>query len=349
MSDTMKAAVLHGVEDLRIDDVPVPSLPSPHDVIVRIQQVGVCGSDIHYFRHGRIAHFVVQEPMILGHECAGEVVEVGDEVTTLKQGDRVALEPGVPCRRCEFCHEGKYNLCADVVFFATPPVDGAFCEYVASPADFAYKLPDNVSAEEGAMMEPLAVGMWSTHRARVGAGDSVAILGAGPIGLVTLQAARARGATTLIISDVEQPRLDFAGKLGATHALNARECDVVEAVKEITGGRGTDSVLEAAGTVETLNQALKAVKTGGRVIVIGAPPQDEAPISIPDLILRELDIGGIFRYANMYPRAVAAVAAGRIDVKSMITHHYALPETREALVFADENKSECLKVAVSVE
>ncbi|MFQ5811429.1 MAG: zinc-binding dehydrogenase, partial [Armatimonadota bacterium] len=135
---------------------------------------------------------------------------------------------------------------------------------------------------------------------------------------------------------------------GATHALNAGECDVVEAVKEITGGRGTDSVLEAAGTVRTLGQALKAVKTGGRVIVIGAPPQDEAPISMPDLILRELDIGGIFRYANMYPRAVAAVAAGLIDVKSMITHHYALPEAREALVFADEHKSECLKVAVSV-
>ncbi len=286
--------------------------------------------------------------MILGHECAGEVVEVGGEVKTLAAGDRVALEPGVPCRRCEFCHEGRYNLCPDVVFFGTPPVDGAFCEYVTSPADFAYKLPDNMSTEEGAMMEPLAVGMWSTHRAGVGAGDAVAILGAGPIGLMSLQAAKARGATTVIISDVEQPRLEFAEKLGATHAINAGEQDTVEAIKELTGGRGADMVLEAAGTVTTLKQAIKAVKTGGKVIIIGAPPVDEAPIPVADLILRELDIGGIFRYANMYPRAIEAVGAGLIDVKSMITHHYPLAETREALVFADENKSECLKVAVSV-
>jgi L-iditol 2-dehydrogenase len=344
----MKAAVLHGVEDLRIDDVPAPSIPSPHDVLVRIQQVGVCGSDIHYFRHGRIAHFVVEKPMILGHECAGEVVEVGEAVTTLAAGDRVALEPGVPCRRCEFCHEGRYNLCPDVVFFATPPVDGAFCEYVASPADFAFKLPENVSMEEGAMMEPLAVGMWSTHRASVGAGDVVAVLGAGPIGLVTLQAARARGATTLIITDVEQSRLEFAEKLGATHTLNAKRGDVVESIKEITDGRGADAVIEAVGTSQTTRDALRAAKTGGRVIIIGVAPEVDVPLSMGELVLRELDVGGIFRYANMYPRAIAAVAAGLIDVKSMITHRYPLAETREALVFGDEHKSECLKVIVSI-
>lgn len=348
MPETMKAAVLHGVEDLRIDRLPVPSLASPYDVIVRIRQVGVCGSDIHYYRHGRIGHFVVEEPMILGHECAGEVVEVGKKVSALAPGDRVALEPGVPCRRCEFCHEGRYNLCADVVFFATPPVDGAFCEYVTSPADFAFRLPEHVSTEEGAIMEPLAVGMWSTHRAGVSAGDTVAVLGAGPIGLVTLQAAKARGATTLIITDVEQSRLEFAGRLGATHTLNAGQCDVVEAIREITDGRGADAVLDAAGASQTIGQALRAVKSGGRVILIGIPPEDEVPVSMPDLISRELDVGGIFRYANMYGRAIAAVAAGLIDVKGMITHHYQLDEAEEALVFADEHKSECIKVAVSV-
>lgn len=348
MPDTMRAAVLHGVEDLRIEEVPTPRLESPDDVLVRIGRVGVCGSDIHYYRHGRIGPFVVEEPMILGHECAGEVVEVGAQVTELKPGDRVALEPGVPCRKCQFCRTGRYNLCADVVFFATPPVDGAFCEYVTSPADFAFKLPDNVSLEEGAMCEPLAVGMYATQRGQVGLGDTVAVLGAGPIGLVTLQAAKARGGTTLIVTDVEEPRLALARKLGADHAINAQEHDPVAAIKDLTQGKGADVVLEAAGTTGTTQQALQAAKSGGRVILIGLPPEDDVPLSMPDLVTRELDVGGIFRYANVYAQAVAAIGSGLIDVKSMITHRYPLDQAEEALVFADTHKSECIKVSVEV-
>jgi len=344
----MKAAVLHGVEDLRIEDVPTPQLQSPADVLVHVSRVGVCGSDIHYYRHGRIGRFVVEKPMILGHECAGEVVEVGAQVTDLKPGDRVALEPGIPCRQCESCRTGHYNLCPDVVFLATPPVDGAFCEYVTSPADFAFKLPENVSLEEGAMCEPLAVGMYATKRGRVGLGDTVVVLGAGPIGLVTLQAAKARGATTLIVTDVEDMRLALARKLGATHTLNARQQDAAAAIKELTGGRGADVVLEAAGTTATTQQALQVVKSGGRVILIGLPPEDNVPLSLPDLISRELDVGGIFRYANVYPQAIAAIASGLIDVKSMITHRYPLAQAQEALVFADTHKGECLKVSVEV-
>ncbi len=348
MGDTMKAAVLHGVEDLRIEDVAKARLGSPDDVLVRIQSVGVCGSDIHYYRHGRIGRFVVEKPMILGHECAGEVVEVGGNVKHLQPGDRVALEPGVPCRKCAFCRTGRYNLCADVVFFATPPVDGAFCEYVTSPGDFAFRLPDNVSLEEGAMCEPLAVGMYATERGGVGLGDAVAVLGAGPIGLVTLQAARARGATTLICTDVEDSRLALAERLGATHTVNAREDDAVEAIKGITDGRGADVVLEAAGTSATIQQSLQAARTGGRVIIIGLPTEDEVALSMPDLLSRELDVGGLFRYRNVYPQAIAAIARGLIDVKTMITHRYELGQAEDALVFADTHKDECIKVNVAV-
>jgi L-iditol 2-dehydrogenase len=348
MAEMMRAAVLHGVEDLRVEEVPAPGLASADDVLVRVHSVGVCGSDIHYYRHGRIGRFVVEQPMILGHECAGEVVEAGANVKHLRLGDRVALEPGVPCRRCDFCRTGRYNLCPDVVFFATPPVDGAFCEYVTSPADFAFRLPDSVSLEEGAMCEPLAVGMYATERAGVGLGQAVAVLGAGPIGLVTLQAAKARGATTLISTDVEDGRLALAKQLGATHTVNARRDDPVGAIKDITGGGGADVVLEAAGTALTIQQSLKAVRSGGRVIIIGLPREDEVPLSMPDLLSRELDVGGLFRYRNVYPAAIAAIASGLVDVKSMITHRYELAQAEDALVFADTHKHECIKVSVSV-
>ena len=202
----MRAAVLHGVRDLRVEDVPAPGALGPDECRVRIGAVGVCGSDVHYYEYGRIGPFVVDKPMILGHECAGTVVEVGSRVKGIAEGRRVAIEPGVPCRRCRFCHEGQYNLCRDVVFFATPPVDGAFCEYVVSPADFLFPIPDGMTLEQGALVEPLAVGMHAARRGGVKPGDTVAVIGMGTIGLLTLQAAIAHGATRAIAADVQQNR-----------------------------------------------------------------------------------------------------------------------------------------------
>jgi L-iditol 2-dehydrogenase len=163
----MKAAVLHGVHDCRLEDVPIPTRKGEDEVLVRIRSCGVCGSDVHYYTHGRIGDFVVEGPMILGHECAGEVVEVGAEATGLQPGERVAIEPGWPCRKCAFCKQGKYNLCPEVEFYATPPYDGALAEYVRAPADFCYKLPDNVSTDAGAMVEPLATGLQAVKRGGV--------------------------------------------------------------------------------------------------------------------------------------------------------------------------------------
>jgi len=346
--ETMKAAVLHGVNDVRIENVPAPKLEHDDDVLIRVRSVGVCGSDVHYFREGRIGNFVVEAPLILGHECAGDVVQVGPAVKTLRPGDRVAVEPGVPCRKCEFCRTGRYNLCPDVAFLATPPVDGAFCEFIVSPADFAFKLPDSLTFQEGAMMEPLAVGMYATQRGGVGLGDTVVVLGTGPIGLMTLQAAKARGATTIITSDLQPIRIEAARKLGATHALDAAEVDVLEAVWQITDGRGADVVFECAGAVPTIQMSLKLAKNGGRVILVGLPSADQIPLSMPDLLARELDVGGLFRYANVYPDAISAVAAGLIDVKSLITHSYDLDHTQDALTFADEHKDKALKVCVNM-
>ena len=218
----MKAAVLHQARDLRLEDVPTPDY-GPDDVLVKIGSVGICGSDVHYWRTGAIGDFVVEEPMILGHEVAGVVAEVGENVHTLKVGDRVALEPGVPCRHCEMCKTGRYNLCPDVQFFATPPVNGALSDYAVSPADFAYKLPDSLSLDEAALIEPLSVGIHACRRGNLTAGQSVFIAGAGPIGLTSLAAAKAFGATEVFISDVRPHRLEVAKQMGATHAFNAKE------------------------------------------------------------------------------------------------------------------------------
>src|SRR5512141_2535439 len=187
VQNQMQTAVLHRAHDLRLEERPIPR-PGPDEVLVAIRAVGVCGSDVHYWHEGRIGDFVVQAPLVLGHECAGVVVESGAEVTSLAPGDRVALEPGVPCRRCPACKSGRYNLCPDVIFMATPPVDGAFAQYVVHPADFAYRLPDHASLEEGALLEPLSVGIHAARRAGVGLGDTVLVGGAGPIGLTALLA-----------------------------------------------------------------------------------------------------------------------------------------------------------------
>ncbi len=211
----MLCGVLYGVRDLRMERRPIP-VAGPGQVLVRIGRIGVCGSDVHYYTNGRIGDYVVREPMILGHESAGVVAAVGEGVTDFAVGQRVTLEPGYTCGKCFFCKSGHYNLCPDVVFMATPPIDGAFCEYVAWPADYCFHLPDEMSLDEGALMEPLSVGLWAAERGNVRPGDAVAVFGSGPIGLVTIQAARAAGATTIIAVDVEDFRLQHALRLGAT-------------------------------------------------------------------------------------------------------------------------------------
>jgi len=355
MSTTMLCAVLHGVRDLRLEERPVPE-PGPDEVLVRISRVGVCGSDVHYYTHGRIGGYVVREPMILGHESAGTVVARGRNVTRFSEGHRVTMEPGFTCRKCFYCRSGHYNLCPAVTFMATPPVDGALCEYVAWPEDSVFPLPDDLTLDEGAMMEPLSVGLWAAARGGVRPGDSVAIWGCGPIGLLTLQACKVAGATTLIGVDLEEYRLERARRLGATHTFNDSDGTALDALRRVCAGlrgfgpeySGVDVAFETAGSVATTRNALAAARPGGVAVLVGLPPEAMVEIDIVSAAGREIDIRGMFRYANRYPPALALTRARRVDVASLITQHFPLEDAEQALRFADEHKSEALKVMVDV-
>jgi len=346
MAGKMKGAFLYKPGEIRIEEMDIPT-PKDDEALIRIKAVGVCGSDVHFFEVGRIGDFVVKEPLILGHECAGEVVEVGKAVRNVKVGDKVAIEAGVPCRKCEYCKRGRYNLCSNVTFLATPPFHGAYREYITHPEDFLFKLPENMTYEEGAMIEPLSVGTYAAERGGVNVRNTVAIIGAGTIGLMTLQAVKARGATDVIITDLEPFRLEIAKKLGATQTVNAREDDAVQKVLEYTNG-GADVVLEAVGLPMTIQQSIKMAKPGAIIVLIGMPTVDDIPIRVVEAICKEVDIRGIFRYANAYKPAINLVSKGKIDVKSMITTRFPLDKVQEALEYPSKHPGTCIKVMINI-
>jgi len=344
-AEMMKAVYLDAIGKTSIREIPRPR-PGEKEVLVRMKSVGVCGSDVHYFQHGRIGDFVVREPLILGHECAGEVVELGPQVTMLEVGDRVALEPGIPCRRCRHCMSGRYNLCQDVQFMATPPVHGAFCEYVTSPEDFAYRLPDNVSYEAGATIEPLSVGMHAVTLARLLPGERVAVLGTGTIGLLAVAAANAAGAGEIAAVDLMPHRLAMAHKMGAARTLNVSGKDLLGCLAEEGLVDWADVVMECAGADATIQAAFEVARPGGRVVWIGMG-NDTVEVPVIKSLVKELSIYGVFRYANVYRRAVALIAAGKIDPAPLITHRFRFPAIHEALEFASSGEGGSIKTMVN--
>jgi L-iditol 2-dehydrogenase len=323
---TNRAAVMTRVGELVLEERPVPE-PGPREVQVEITSVGVCGSDVHWFEHGRIGTKEVTGPLVLGHESAGRVSAVGSEVTKHAVGDRVTLEPGVPCGRCRECRHGRYNLCPDVVFFATPPIDGAFADYVAIHEDFAFALPEELSDDVGALMEPLSVGIWACRKAGVSAGDRVLVTGAGPIGLITMQVALAFGATQVEISDLNRDRLGVAERTGATRALVAGQDEPREA----------DILIECSGNERATNAGIEALRPAGTAVIVGMGPGATAELPLALLQAREIWLTGTFRYANTYPTAIALAAAGRVDLESLITSHYDLDDTLAALKIGGED------------
>lgn len=343
----MKAAVLYGPRDLRLEDVAPPEM-GPDDVLISVRSVGICGSDVHYLQSGRIGDFVVREPMILGHETAGVVVDVGANVKGLRVGDRVAVEPGIPCRTCEPCKTGRYNLCPDVRFLATPPVDGSLCELIVSPADFAYKVPDHVTLDEAALIEPLSVGLHACRRGGVTAGSTVLITGAGPIGLTCVMTALAFGATRVFVTDLQEHRLRKAEELGATAALVVGKDDVREAVLELTEGRGVDVAIECSGAERALHTCVQAAKPGGRVVLVGLGADDLVTVPMVHVATKELDLVGIFRYVYTYPAAIELVSTGRIDMKKLITHRFSLDEVHKGFEYAEKGIDGAIKVMIEV-
>ncbi|RDI70143.1 NAD(P)-dependent alcohol dehydrogenase [Halopelagius longus] len=325
----MKAAVLVEPNEFEIRQRPDPS-PGPDDVLVAVRDVGICGSDVHYYEHGRIGDYVVEDPLVLGHESAGEVVDVGENVEGLAPGDRVALEPGVPCRRCAHCKRGDYHLCEDVEFMATPPHDGAFAEYVSWPADFAYELPENVSTTEGALCEPLSVGIHACRRGNVGTGDTVLVAGAGPIGLLTMEAAFAAGATDVLVTDVVPEKLDFAEERGADLTIDVSETDAATAVAKYTDGAGADVVVEASGAEPSIRSTIDAVRRGGTVVLVGLADEAEVPFDVLDVIDNELDVHGSFRYKNTYDAAIGLLEDDAVDVDGIVEFESSLDDIDDA-------------------
>lgn len=323
-----KTFYMTAVEKIEAGEAPMPKLGAD-DVLIQVKSVGICGSDLHYYRSGAIGDFKVEFPFVLGHEAAGIVAEVGENVSTLKKGDRVCMEPGIPCMKCEECLTGHYNLCRDVRFWATPPYDGVLSEYVSHPAAFTFKIPNNMSFTEGALVEPLAIGLHACNMGGVKLGQSVAIVGAGCIGLVTLLAAKAYGATQIIVGDVLDKRLEKARALGAI-AINTKEEDFAARVMELTGGRGADVCIDCAGFSATVDSCLSAAKPAGMVIIVGLGQDRVDGFNTSIMSTKELTVKSIFRYRNLFPTAINAIADGRIDVNTIVSHRFSFEDTIQA-------------------
>jgi L-iditol 2-dehydrogenase len=319
----MQASVLRAVHDVVLEERPV-SQPGPREVLVQIKSVGVCGSDVHYYEHGRIGEHVVRQPLVLGHEPAGEVVAVGAEVTRLTVGQRVSIEPGVPCLSCMQCLAGRYNLCPRMRFLATPPIDGAFCEYLAVHEAFAHPVPDSLSDDAAAMLEPLSVGIWACRKGRVEPGTTVLVNGAGPVGLLAAQSALAFGAARVVVADVSESRLAMAGRLGATDIVDVRSATLEET------GVEPDVLLECSGHPNATVAAMRTLTPAGRAVLVGMGA-DVLPLPLPYLQNREIELVGTFRYANTWPTAIALAASGRVALDLLVTGHYTLSDVGAAL------------------
>ncbi|UCF95037.1 MAG: NAD(P)-dependent alcohol dehydrogenase [Desulfobacterales bacterium] len=343
----MKAFVLQSPGNMGLEDLDLPA-PLPDEASVRIRSVGVCGSDVHYLRHGRIGSFVVKAPLILGHECSGEVVALGSEVGNLSVGDRVVLEPGVPCKKCWYCRNGRYTKCPHIKFLATPPDDGALVEYKTWPADYLFKMPDEMTFQEGALVEPFAVGLYAVRRSGLYPSASVAILGSGPIGLATLQAAKACGAGQIIMVDLMENRMKLAKEMGASHVLDARQGSVAQKIKDLTRGEGAHFVYETAGTAKTFQQTVEMVRDGGSIVLIGLPQEEQIPMPMVEALIKEVNFITSFRYNNIFEEAITLMENRRVNVKPLITHEFPFAQTLEAFDTAENAKDQAVKVMINL-
>lgn len=348
MNGSMRVAIMEGIGKMGFTQRPIPT-PKEDEVLVKLEYVGICGSDMHYYETGAIGDFVVEPPFVLGHEPGGTVVEVGSKVTHLKVGDRVALEPGKTCGHCRYCREGKYNLCPDVVFFATPPVDGVFQEYVAHEADLCFKLPDNVSTLEGALIEPLAVGFHAAIQGDAHLGQKAVVMGAGCIGLVSLMALKARGVQEVYVVDVMDKRLGKALELGATAVINGKKEDVVARLNQLTGGMGTDLAIDTAGSEFTVRQAIMAAAKGSTIVLVGYSRTGEMNMPTDFILNKELTLKSVFRYRHIYPIAIEAVASGKVNLKGIVSNIFPLSDIQNAMDESIRNKADIVKSVIKID
>ena len=339
--------VLERKGELSLRDVPLDMTVGPHDVRIAVHTVGVCGSDVHYYTHGKIGPFVVNAPMVLGHEASGTVVEIGAEVRHLTIGDRVCMEPGIPNPASRAAKLGLYNVDPEVTFWATPPVHGCLTPHVVHPAAYTYKLPDHVSFAEGAMVEPFAIGMQAALRARIQPGDVGLVLGAGPIGMMTALAALAGGCAKVLVADLAQPKLDIIGAYPGIETVNIRQTAAADAIAAATEGWGADVVFECSGAAPALLGVPQLARPGGAVVLVGMPV-DPVPMDIVGLQAKELRVETVFRYANVYDRAIALISAGKVDLKPLISASLPFADSIAAFDRAAEGRESDVKIQIEM-
>lgn len=344
----MKALILSEPNNISIEDKVFDESLGDNDVKIKIHSVGICGSDVHYYQHGRIGPFIVNSPMVLGHEASGIVIETGKNITHLKPGDRVCMEPGIPDFHSIQTLSGYYNLDPDVRFWATPPVHGCLRENVIHPGAFTFKLPDNVSFAEGAMVEPLAIGMYAATKAEIKPGDIALVTGAGTIGMVTALSALAGGCSDVIICDQFDEKLSVAANYENLHTFNIKKGKLKDKVDKLTAGNGIDIIFECSGAESAITGLAEYAAPRACIVLVGMPV-DSVPVDIVSAQAKELTFRTIFRYANMYPRTLRLLSSGKLNVSPLISATYKFSQSIEAFERAAQGRSDDIKIIIEME
>ena len=343
----MKALVLEKKLQLSFRDIELPKEVHPNDVKIKMHTVGICGSDVHYYTHGKIGPFVVKEPMVLGHEGSGTVIEVGSNVSSLKVGDRVCIEPGVPDVYSKEYMRGLYNLDPKLTFWATPPDHGCLTPEVVFPSNFVFKLPENVSYAEGAMIEPLAVGLQAAEKAKIIPGETALVMGCGPIGLVIALTALAGGCSKVFIADIVSEKLKMCSNFENLIPIDLNKDDPAGVIKKNTNDWGANIIFEASGATKAYATIFDSICPAGRVVIVGNP-MNPIPMDFATLLTKEIEIKTVFRYAHQYERAINLLSSNKIDVKPMITDTVAFDDSIMAFERAAKNLPEDVKIQIQL-
>lgn len=342
----MKAAVYYPGEGIRIDERAIPQ-PEAGQLLIEVKATGICGSDLHYYRDGHIGDWWIRQPHVLGHEFAGVVADVGDGVAEFAVGDRVAVEPIVPCDSCIPCNSGLYNLCSNLRFTGSPHIDGALQEYVIARPRFTHRVPDDMTFALAALVEPTSIAVHAVRRAQLQQGDSVMVVGAGPIGLLTAAVARAHGADPVYISDINAYRLGRAQEVGVTAVIET-DGSAVHEVWRLTDGRGVDLVFEAVGNPGTLDSALQMVRPGGRLVLVGVNPEEKIMVNVMLAQSKEVSIVPVYLGRGAFPEAIDLLASGRVNGDALLTHRFPLTQVVSAMELAASGRHDAIKVTIDL-
>jgi L-iditol 2-dehydrogenase len=343
----MKVAKMTAINKIEIVEMTQP-VPADDEVLIRMKSIGVCGSDVHLYSEGKIGKFVVQTPYILGHEPSGEIVAVGTSVAGFQVGDRIVMEPGVPCGTCVYCRRGEYNLCPDIQFLAAPPVPGALAEFITYNPDYCYRVPDDIDFDTATFAEPLSVGIAACQRGGVRPGVSVLVLGLGPIGQMCIIAGRSFGAARIYGSDPIESRRSIAIETGADGVVGGSVKDLVKQLLALTDGRGFDIVIDAAGVAQTANTALETVRVGGTIVMVGSTLQETVDFGLVRIMQKALNLVGSYRYAHTYPLVLDMIHENKDRLRRLITHRFNLDQTDQAFQTALRDQTSVMKIIINL-